>query len=252
MFWFQPLYDVKSFHIFYGTPDREKIIKLAEQDAVIIEASAFQKKDINILKEKNVKVFGYVSLMQLENWNKELKKHIQDTDYAQLGGERIYIKDWDTYVMDIREESYREALLWKVDKYIYDQGLDGIFFDTVDDLDYYFRDHPSLLQEMRDGYRVLLSEIKKQYPHIMIIQNRGFDTYKAVSSGLVEGVLWEGFDAVDVANSQWAEQWLSFWNKEQRWRRVRIFTVVSDEKSRKLSEQHRFPAYMRKGDTYQD
>ena len=44
--------------------------------------------------------------------------------------------------MDLREKHYREVLLWKVEKMMTERGLDGIFFDTVDDLDYYFRDDP--------------------------------------------------------------------------------------------------------------
>ncbi|OLN23561.1 hypothetical protein BTO30_03815 [Domibacillus antri] len=251
MFWFGPLHDVKSFHIFYGTPDEEKLTELSGQDAAVIESLAFSEQDVAYLKENGVKLFGYVSLMQLENWNEELKERIAESDYAESGGNRIYIKEWDTYVMDLREPNYRDALLWKVEKYVTQRGLDGVFFDTVDDLDYYFRDEPAVEQAMRNGYAALLDELKKRHPDLIVIQNRGFETYETLSRSYVDGVLWEGFDAQDIKESEWAQKWLKYFKKEQRLGRVRVLTVVTDEKSRQLSEKNKFPAYVRKGDTYQ-
>ncbi|TXC81592.1 endo alpha-1,4 polygalactosaminidase [Metabacillus litoralis] len=252
MFWYGPLYDVKSFSIFYGNPTEQKVQELKKFDAVILEPTAFSKENITILQESDVKVFGYVSLMQLENWNEELKKHIADSDYAELNGERIYIEEWDTYVMDLRESHYRDALRWKIEKYVTANGLDGVFFDTVDDLDYYFHEDQETQQNMRSGYVSLLEELKSAYPELLILQNRGFDTLKAASKPYIDGVLWEGFEASDLQESEWAKTWLKYFKKEQLIGKVRVLTVVTDEESLKLSEKHRFPAFMRTGGTYQE
>lgn len=249
--WFGSLYSMKSFQIFYGKPDKEKLIELTMSDAAIIEPSAMTKQDVSFLKEAGVRLFGYISLMQLENWNEELKKRISGSDFAVLDGERIHVKEWDTYVMDLRELHYREILLWKIERYIVDRGLDGIFFDTVDDIDYYFHEHKKVQNDMRTGYKALLEELKRQYPELLIIQNRGFETYRAVLHSNVDGLLWEGFRAKDAEESEWTKNWLKYFKKEQ-WRgRVRILTVVGDEESRKLSEKNCFPAFVQTGDTYQ-
>ncbi|WP_226528017.1 endo alpha-1,4 polygalactosaminidase [Metabacillus niabensis] len=252
MLWYGPIYNMKSFSIFYGKPDQEKLDKLADYDAVIIEPTAFTTEQVNLLKASDVKVFGYVSLMQLENWNIELKEHIAASDYATLNGKKIYIKEWDTYVMDLRESHYREALMWKINHYIADKGLDGIFFDTVDDLDYYFHDDIDIQTYMREGYVQLLKDIKSDYPNMLIIQNRGFDTIKTASHTYIDGMLWEGFEAKDITESEWAKNWLTYFKKEQRWGRIQVWTVVTDEESLALSKKHRFPAFMRVGDTYQE
>lgn len=252
LFWNRPIHHIKSFSIFYGEPTQQKLEELRKKDAVILEPIAFSEQDISFLKKSDVKLFGYVSLMQLENWNEELKKQISDSDYASIDGERIYIKDWQTYVMDVRESHYRQALLWKIKTYIVDQGLDGIFFDTVDDLDYYFHQHQQIQVEMRAGYVTLLKEIDTQYPGLMIIQNRGFETLESVSHPFVDALLWEGFKAKDIKESQWAKNWLHYLKKEQWKRRIQVFTVVSDDESYNLSKKYRFPAYRRVGDTYQD
>jgi endo-alpha-1,4-polygalactosaminidase (GH114 family) len=252
MLWYGPIYDIKTFTIFYSKPDRQNLEKLAKNNAVIIEPTAFTTEQVELLKKSDVKCFGYVSLMQLENWNEELKTHISLSDYATLNREKIYLKDWDTYVMDLRESHYREALLWKVKNYIADQGLDGVFFDTVDDLDYYFRDNGEVQNKLRDGYVSLLKEIKEEYPDMLIIQNRGFGTVKASSRNYIDGMLWEGFDSKDIKESEWAKNWLSYFKKEQRLGRVQVWTVVTDEESLKISKRHHFPSFMRIGNTYQE
>lgn len=251
LFFYGPLFRVESFVIFYGHPDDEKIKELEKQDAVILEPTAFTKGETVRLQEKGVKVFGYVSLMQLENWNEELKKDVLPSDYARQNGEKLYVSEWDTYVMNISDSHYREVLMKKIRTEVAGKDLDGVFFDTVDDLDHYFREDAELERAMRDGYRTLLDELASTYPDLLIIQNRGFDSYKTVSRKKVDGILWEGFDHRDVQTSEWAQNWRDYLKKEQRFGRVRVLTVVTDQASFDQSKRDRFPAFMRTGGTYQ-
>jgi hypothetical protein len=251
MFWYSPLFQVKTFHILYGSPSDSHLKEIGKKDAAIIESTAFSNEEIDVIKEQGTLLFGYVSLMQLENWNDPLTAQINESDFALVDGQKIYVKEWDTYVMDLREKHYREVLLWKVEKMITERRLHGVFFDTVDDLDYYFRDDPEVLNDMRAGYLDLLKQLQELHPDLLVIQNRGFETYDATSRKYVDGVLWEGFDAQDMTQSKWVKNWLTYFKKEQWWGRVRILTVVSDEESRKLSETEKFPAFIRKGNTYQ-
>lgn len=251
MFFYGPLFRVDSFQIFYGRPDQGKLEELAQQDAAIIEPTAFTEEHIAFLQKKDVLLFGYVSLMQLENWNTKLKQHVIPSDYWLQEGERLYVPDWDTYVMNIGEQHYRDVLMRKISTEVAGKQLDGIFFDTVDDLDYYFRNDPAAKKAMRAGYKQLLNEVKSAYPNLLIIQNRGFESYKAISRKKVDGILWEGFDKQDIENSDWAQDWRSYWKKEQRFGRVRVFTVVTDDASLQQSKRDHFPAFMRTGNTYQ-
>lgn len=245
------LYGVDAFQIFYGKPDQQKLEELAQDDAAIIEATAFSKEQVSFLQKEDVLVFGYVSLMQLENWNGALKKNIVPSDYWMQDGEPLYVADWDTYVMDIREQHYREVLLSKIHSEIAEKQLDGVFFDTVDDLDYYFHEDVTTQKEMRAGYELLLDTVRSAYPDLLIIQNRGFDSYKTVSRKKIDGILWEGYDKQDLEKSAWAQNWQRYLKKEQRFGRVRVFTVVTDEASFLQSQQDHFPAFLRTGNTYQ-
>ncbi|MCP2035271.1 endo-alpha-1,4-polygalactosaminidase (GH114 family) [Planomicrobium sp. HSC-17F08] len=251
VFLYGTLFRVDSFHIFYGRPTQDKLEELAQQDAAIIEPTAFTKKQIAFLQNEDVLLFGYVSLIQLENWNDELKKNIVPSDYWMQEGERLYISDWDTYVMDISEKHYRDVLMHKIRTEINEKQMDGIFLDTVDDLDYYFRDDPVTQKAMRTGYKQLLEEIKTAYPDLLIIQNRGFESYKAVSREKVDGILWEGFNKQELNKNHWAQNWRNYWKKEQLAGQVRVFTVVSDKESLQQSRIDNFPAFMQTGNMYQ-
>lgn len=230
----------------------QKLKEIMKSDAVILEPTALSEQSVKVLKDNGVKIFGYVSLMQLENWNEELKEHVVDTDYVKVNGEKIYIKEWDTYVMDVRERHYRDALLWKIETYVTGQQLDGVFFDTVDDLDYYFNHHKEVQQQMRRGYQSLLKDIKQRYPDLLVIQNRGFETYQASSRLKIDGLLWEGFKVEDLKDSEWAKKWLQYFKKEQLFGRVRVFTVVPDKESQVWSVKNKFPAFVRTNNTYQE
>ncbi|KIL42837.1 hypothetical protein KP77_34670 [Jeotgalibacillus alimentarius] len=251
VFFYGPLYRVDAFQIFYGNPDAEKLEELTRQDAAIIEPVAFTEDQVAHLKSKGVLTFGYVSLMQLENWNEELKQDLLPDDYWLQDGRQLYIEEWDTYIMNISNPHYRELLMRKISDEVAGKQMDGIFFDTVDDLDYYFREDQSAESELRAGYAQLLTDIESAYPNLLIIQNRGFESYKAVSRKRIDGMLWEGFDKQDIDESEWARNWRDYFKKEQYLGRVRIFTVVTDEASLKQSRRDRFPAFMRIGDTYQ-
>lgn len=246
----EALFQVDSFNIYYGYPDQNKLEELSQHDAVILEPTAFTKEQISFLQKEDVLVFGYVSLVQLENWNKDLKKNVIPSDYWLQEGERLPVAEWDTYIMNISKEHYREVLMHKIETEVSEKNLDGIFFDTVDDIDFYFQDDATAQQAMRTGYAELLKDIEIAYPNMLIIQNRGFESYKTVSRKKVDGILWEGYDKEELKKSNWAQYWRNYLKKEQRARHVQVFTVVTDEESLQQSNRDHFPAFMRTEDTY--
>lgn len=246
----EALFQVDSFDIYYGHPDQDKLEELSQHDAVIIEPTAFTKEQISFLQKEDVLVFGYVSLVQLENWNKDLKKDVISSDYWLKEGERLPVAEWDTYIMNISKKHYRDVLMHKIETEVSEKSLDGIFFDTVDDIDFYFQDDAVAQKAMRSGYAGLLEDIETAYPTMLIIQNRGFSSYKSVSRKKVDGILWEGYDKEELKESNWAQYWRNYLKKEQRARHVQVFTVVTDEESFQQSKRDHFPAFMRTENTY--
>lgn len=245
---FEEVNAIQSFKIYYGWSSPEVVEELKNYDLIVIAAHAFSNEDIENLQQAGTKVIGYLSVMQLENWNDEWKKNIVESDYYDHDGERLYIEEWDTYVMDIRQDHYRELLWQKVEDDIKSKQLDGIFFDTVDDLDAYFNEDPETLKQMRESFGKFIKVLRFEYPSWYFIQNRGFDTYKQVSHKWMDIVLWESFRKERLKENDWGQKWLRYFQKQQRKQEIRVWSVVTDKESEQWSKRQLFlPFYTENG-----
>lgn len=235
-----PLSHVKSFSIFYDYPTDEIVASLKSVDVAIIAVHAFSTEQIEELQQAGTKVYAYTSLMQLESWNTKLVDQVEETDYAQVNGKKIEVPEWDTYVMDIRQPHYQSILLSKIKSEQLEKGIDGVFFDTVDDLYHYFHD-TSDYRSYQQAYATILQKTKDL--QLDIIQNRGFETYQAAGTSLVSGILWENFNVQTLEESTWAQQWLEQLRTLHSRHTIRLFTEVRTEEAKHFSHTLGFPTY---------
>lgn len=105
--------------------------------------------------------------------------------------------------MDLRDPIYRDVLLEEIQRSVIDHGLDGIFLDTVGDIDEYVK-HAGVRQEMREAYRTLLRQITGRFGPIPMIQNRGFNSLE-LAAPYIEGILWEDWRA-DWEQDAWTRK----------------------------------------------
>lgn len=235
-----PLSNVTSFSIFYDYPTDEVISSLKNVDVAILAVHAFSKDQIQELQDSGTRVYAYTSLMQLENWNTPLVDQVEESDYATVNGGRIAVPEWDTYVMDIRQPHYQAILLSKMRAEQLEKGIDGVFFDTVDDLYHYFHDTPEHTS-YQQAYRDILQETKDL--QLDIIQNRGFETFHTSGVSLVSGILWENFDTQTLNESPWAQNWLEQLRTLHSRHTIRLLTEVRTDEAKQLSHTLGFPTY---------
>lgn len=235
-----PLNSATSFIIFYDTPTDETISQLKEVDVAILAVHAFTREQITEIQDAGTLVFAYTSLMQLENWNTAMTSQVNSSDFVERDGERIHIEEWDTYLMDIRQSHYQQLLLTKIETERKEKQVDGVFFDTVDDLHYYFHDtkeHDAYLQ----AYESILKNVNNQ--GLIIFQNRGFETLQSKSEPYVSGVLWENFDSSNFEKSSWARKWMLTLHRYHTSGKVRLFTEVRSDRSEQVSLNLGFPTF---------
>jgi polysaccharide biosynthesis protein PelA len=247
-----PLKDVKKYKIYYGPANVEIIDRLGNYDLAIIEPHEFTEQQVSSLKESKTLSLGYMSIMELEKWNKEFVDKVIESDYYYTNNEKIYIERWDTYIMDISQPHFRQILLEEIQEEIIAKGFDGIFLDTVGDIDDYFLKKPKELKKLRTGYINLLKEIKKQNKDIVLIQNWGFDTYKNASKPFIDGILWENFSKSGNQYDKWSQNWIKYFNEEKRKSQLAIFTVSPDDPSKSYSEKIGFVPYKNENSIYND
>ncbi|MBL0389025.1 endo alpha-1,4 polygalactosaminidase [Tumebacillus sp. ITR2] len=218
---------MKTFQIYYGPVTTE--ISLWGYDMVIVEPRHVNVEQVRAWKAAGTVVIGYLSVLETPTWN--------EARYVKTRGLRSYrhFPEWDSYLMDIRDLTYQGILLQEVLDVILVKEMDGVFLDTVGDMEEYVAE-TRLREEMFAAYRDFLQRLKVLAPEAMLIQNRGFDTLPLVKSWL-DGVLWEDWRG-ELYQDAWVQERLRLL------RDVRVFTVsassdpVHEKTSRKLGFTH--------------
>ncbi|MGP7819546.1 endo alpha-1,4 polygalactosaminidase [Niallia sp. 01092] len=240
----KPLKSVANFKIYYGEATEQAIKELSSYDLVVIEPYAFSKKQIKQLRSNNTKVFGYLSVMELEAAH---IPQVKESDYFYYGNQKWEIPQWNTYIMDLSKAHYRNILLKKVKNQIVQKGMDGVFLDTVGDIDDYFYDKPKEQKKFRTSYNTLLNSIKSTNPNLLLIQNWGFNTLKSTSIKKVDAILWEDFNREIVSEDQWSQNWISYFKQQIN---LTTFTVAPNKDSAKYSTENGFIPTMNENDVY--
>lgn len=78
---------------------------------LVIEPHETTLEQVNKSKESGTIMFGYISVIELQTWDEEFVAKVQESDYLLSNGEKVYVKDWDTYLMDIKNKHYQQLLL---------------------------------------------------------------------------------------------------------------------------------------------
>jgi hypothetical protein len=214
----RPLYhsllrEVKNYTIYYGNPTINMLAKLKAFDLVIIEPHLYDRRQIAELQEAGTVVLGYISFMESPTWNKERFKLLQKNDFLLQLDRKIHFEQWDSYLMDLRETHFQELLMHEIEVQIAAKGFNGIFIDTIGDIDDQILD-PLEQNAMRESYKHMLERIKKLSPDIVLIQNRGFFTLEAVLPW-IDGFLWE----------DWNGSW-----KQIGWMKLRVHAIRKAQK----------------------
>jgi hypothetical protein len=214
----KPLYhpllrEVINYTIYYGSPTTKVLGKLKAFDLVIIEPHLYDRWQIVELQEAGTVVLGYISFMESPIWNKDRFKLLKKSDFLLQSGRKIHFEQWDSYLMDLRETHYQDLLMNEIEDQIAAKGFNGIFIDTIGDIDDQILD-PSEQNAMRESYKQMLARIKKLYPDTVLIQNRGFFTLEEVLPW-IDGFLWE----------DWNGSW-----KQIGWMKLRVHAMRKAQK----------------------
>ncbi|WP_314002275.1 endo alpha-1,4 polygalactosaminidase [uncultured Paenibacillus sp.] len=192
---------IDRYMIYYGAVDHSIVQNLKKYDLVIVEPQHWTTERVRQLQAAGTRVVGYVSVMEWPTWNVERGKGLRSADYLLRDGQRVYFSEWDSYLMDVREPHYRQLLVDEIEGQIANKGMDGLFLDTVGDIEDHIQ-HTLLRNEMIHGYLALLADIRSRYPRLWLLQNRGFH-FISLAARYLDGFLWE-----DWQDSKVSEAWV--------------------------------------------
>ncbi|MCA0972055.1 putative glycoside hydrolase family 15 protein [Halobacillus litoralis] len=238
----QKVYDYK---IYYDSPTPDILDKMGSYDLVIIEPVFYSPDQIERIREQGTLVYGYINTMEADNWNTSFIEQLNEDDFFHRDGKRVYYPQWDSYLTDITSPHYQQVLQAEVDKQIISKNLDGVFLDTVGNIDNEHSDNAEILYEQRQGMVSWMESVQEQHPGISMIQNWGFDTLTTSTHPYVEAIMWESFHFSNLVGDEWAHDQIYKLRKAREEHGIQVLTVANEEKkqSEMLSRANRFIHY---------
>jgi endo-alpha-1,4-polygalactosaminidase (GH114 family) len=134
----QRLEKINNFKYYLDKGNKSIGEKMKQMDLVIIEPIEMQQTYIKDAQKSGTLVYGYINALEGDKWNKELySKFINEDFYKDENGKPIYFEEWDSYMMDMTSSHYQEIMMEEIQKQVVDKGLEGVFLDTVGNIDSY-------------------------------------------------------------------------------------------------------------------
>ena len=183
----------RSWALYYGPATPDIVDRLGGFDLVVIDPSALGDKaaeTIAALKKRGCAVAGYLSYFEVAKWHRYLNR-VNPEWFVKLDG-----KDWIPWgsnpAASLSVPEWRALLVELTKSEVLDYGCDGVFMDTIADLD-----SPSLPEELRtrelDGLGALMAALDEAYPDAFFITNWTIQRTLPVVAPHAAAVCWEDF-----------------------------------------------------------
>ncbi|MGE7091487.1 endo alpha-1,4 polygalactosaminidase [Lysinibacillus sp. NPDC048646] len=225
--------------------------EMQKMDLVIVEPIEMQQPYIEAAQEHGTLIFGYINAMEADTWNETLYNQLQEIDfYTDEYGEKMYFAEWDSYLMDMTSSHYQNLLLEEIQKQIVDKGLDGVFLDTVGNIDSFLP--PKEQVQQNEAMLTFIKKIKQQFNGLSIAQNWGFQTLADYTAPYIDFVMWENFSYKVVGEDDWSLEKMKQLIQLREKFGTQVMTIgFNDEtQSRALAEKHHFKFFYNPAGSY--
>lgn len=180
-----------SYICYYGPNQLER---LGRVDWVIIQAGHYTPADLAWLRQAQTHTFAYLSVGEepldgvagVKGW------HIQTEDV--VSPQQMINAQWQTAYVDCRHEAWQAHLLEEIIPQLRTQGFAGLFLDTLDVQERFPHTRPGVWQ--------LLRRLRRTFPDLLLIANRGFSLLPEMAS-LVDALLFESYSSYHQGDSCW-------------------------------------------------
>jgi len=191
----------KNYALYYGYGKGEE---LSCFDLIIVEPKGFSLPEFKKLREANKVLFTYLSLIEV---------HPTDSIFEQLTEEDLLIVDgkpmrneaFGTYLVNLQSKKWIDYLLKKVSHHIEVLKVDGLFLDTIGDIE--FTSIP--LSEKNVQLKAVINFLhifKMLYPTHLLIQNNGLEAVCLETAPYIDGICWENPPLSSPVNKDWTDQ----------------------------------------------
>ena len=186
--------DAKSWCLYYGNYAADLVDRLAGYELVVVDPAALGEKADEVvsgLHARGCLVAGYLSCFEVATWHRYLPR-VKAEWRVKVDG-----KNWVPWganeAASLAEPGWRELLVELMRTEVFDHGCDGVFMDTLADLD-----HPGLPEEERarqlEGLGKFAEAYDKAYPDKFFVGNWTIQRTLPVLAPHIDALCWEDFE----------------------------------------------------------
>lgn len=214
--------EIKNFCLYYGYGKEQE---LANYDLAIVEPKGQTTDSLKYIQEKGTLVLAYCSALEITP-TLEFMKFAAENDFLQEQGQRLLNTEYGTYLADLSSKKWVNYQLHQAGKLVINQGYDGLFLDTLGDLEWEILS-PATRQKQVLAAVHFLAELRQRLPKAILIQNNGLEKLSLYTKLYLDGLCWEN-PSVTPASTNWNSNLATYLSQIQREQNVRI--LVLEEK----------------------
>lgn len=192
---------VRNYAVFYGTGHTRE---LASYDMVIVEPAGQSEQTLTQLREAGTLVLAYVSITEIPEYD-PLYSLLKPQDFLSVNGKPIENADFNNRVANLNSQNWINLLLHRMGRYLRNQKYDGLFFDTISNVEWPILP-AGIRAEQQAAVVALLQRLRKLYPGHIMVQNNGLESLCMDTATYLDGLCWENPDFVKPETYKWHER----------------------------------------------
>ncbi len=177
----------EKFAIYYGKGALDRLVQF---DVVIIEPGHRTAEEIQELKANDTVVLAYVSVMEIHHEH-PLRSYVKENLYLREANPPygfIIQKEYQNRIVGMDSSTWRGLLLHHIGRLLTRDGYDGVFLDTIGDVE--IANIPNPMRQI-DGAKTLVELIRTTFPNHIIVQNNGLEILCNYTAPYLDGITWE-------------------------------------------------------------
>lgn len=220
----------KDYRLYYGFGKHEE---LSNYDIAIVEPKAMTKEKVTYLQHRNTLVIAYLSIVEVHP-TEPIYTQLTDDDFLKSNGQRIKNNLFGTYLVNLKSKRWVNYLLESFKHRLMSLNADGIFMDTIGDLDMATLPETIRVEQLK-ALTNFLYIMKLQYPHHVFIQNNGLETVCKYTIAFIDGILWENPPLMLEESQAWVTKILNQFDSLNKENSIKVFLLFEDTLKQNIS-----------------
>jgi len=178
--------NIRHYAVYYGYGEAERLERF---DAVVVEPKGQSGDDVKRLQAVGTLAMAYVSATELPRHDPN-HRLLKEEDFLRLDGRRASNETFGTDIASLRSKRWLGLLHHQVGSLLLRDGYDGIFLDTIGNVEW-DRWPPSEAEEEIRAAAAFVGELRRLFPDRILIQNNGVTRLYRETGAALDAVCWE-------------------------------------------------------------